>query len=317
LLVLTWTFTLGPGNLFLPVHPGFRSTSAGNVTMHYQVQSSDLVNEVLECFRSADRECRQFWGDPPAGADATTVFLCDSPGRYLQLSGGTPGNGCAFGSWILMCPAGVVTKPNLRAAIYHETSHAYLRKHVGYWRALRVPVWLDEGIATYLGEPTWASRTALRKQLEAMPTPEVVSADSLTSKLQWSDALLRGQVAVCRQYGATRSFVDYLVAEHGRRNLKTFVHATLREGGDGAFATVYGAQLTRVEQDWLTHEASLGRVPQGTRLVRRGPGAATRAAYYLTCLLVVVGILWVIRQFFIVTRLVIALIRPGRRQVVE
>ena len=295
--------------MLLPTHPGFASASGDNVTVYYQDQiPANLVDGVLAYARAGHERCRSFWGEPPGGVGQISIYLCNSRAGYLQLSGGGGGNASAAGSNILLYPAGVGEK-NLGAVVRHEMSHAYLRQHVGYLESFGVPAWLNDGIATYLGTPTWASAKALEKNLEAMPTPEIVSVESLTSRLEWADAFSRGPKAVARQYACVRSFADYLVAQHGEESLKRLVHQSLREDVDDAFASVYAAELTEVQRGWLTHEIAAGRIPPETQLVLRSPGLVTAIRFVLPYAIILFAMFWVIRQCFVLGRLLMRLRR--------
>jgi len=303
-----WLFICGPCNLLLPTHPGFSSVSDKKVTVYHQDHPPDLVNKVLAYARAGHERCHEFWGEPPGGVGHISIYLCGSRGRYRQLSFGGSGNAGSAGSSVMLYPAGV-GQQNLAAIIRHEMSHAYLRQHIGYWQSFRVPVWLDEGIATYLGEPTWASAEALRKRLEAMQTPSIVSVVSVSSRFDWADVALGGPGAVPRQYACARGFVDYLVTQHGEGKLKHFVHQSLLNDVDDAFASVYAAKLTEMEHAWLTHEIASGHVPARTQLVTRRHSVVTAVRFYLPYALILFAILWVIRQCFVVGRLVTRLIR--------
>jgi hypothetical protein len=261
---------------------------------------------VLADARAAEERCRGFWGEPSAGLSPIRIFLCDSHGAYLQLSFGGGGNACCAGSSLLLYPAGV-GKQNLAAVICHEMSHAFLRQHVGNWQAFNVPVWLDEGIATYLGETTWASAKALRTQLETMPSPEIVSMQSLTSRSAWLEAALRDPDAVPRLYASARSFVEYLVAMWDERRLFRLVNQSLLEKVDDAFASVYKARLDEVEQDWLAREIEAGHVPRKTRLVQCSPGLLTEIRFYLPYAVILFGAFWGIRQCFAFGRFLLRL----------
>jgi hypothetical protein len=293
-----WLATLGPGNLFLPFHIGFASVSGKHFAVYYQDGiSNELVKKVIAYSDAAHTSNRGFWGEPPGGIRKVPIYLCHSRSRFKQLSGWAGGNAALADSSIVMYPAGV-GETNLAAVIAHEMSHAYLAQHEGYMARFRVPAWLDDGIATYLGTPTWASQNSLQSHLEAMPNPQIVSATSLTNRLRWSNGFRRPWEVVVN-YAYARSLTEYLILHYGTDKLRTYLRqASFLKDSNDLFASVFSIDLRQVEQSWLDENKSLGRIPQNTELVSRSLSPITIIQFSLKYGFLALCILWLIRQCF-------------------
>ena len=295
-LCVIWLFTLGPGTMLLPCHLGFSSATDEGITICFQDGvSPEMVDRIKGYAQTAQAQALGFWGKPPGGLKTVTVFLCNSRGGYKQLSLGAGGNASCAGSNILLYPQGVGDR-NLEAIIGHEMSHAILRQHVGYLRGFALPVWMDEGVATYLGTPSWASPQRLREYLQDMPRPQLVSAKDLNTTLEWGSAVSQlGRVGV--QYAYARCLSEYLIQNYGQEEVKSFIMgASFLDDNNRRFESTYGIDLGEVEKSWLVQAKTRGHLPSGTEVVAgvTSPGAVRRHCLKYAFLLVC--ILWFVRQ---------------------
>jgi hypothetical protein len=295
-LFIVWLFVLGPGNFLLPYHYGFSSTSEAGITVHFQDGvTAETVDAVEAYARSARAQALGFWGQPPGGDRPISIFLFPSQSRYKQFTLGSDGNASCAGSNLFLNPEGI-GHHNLEPIIRHEMSHAIARQHVGYLGGFALPAWMDEGIATYLGTPSWASPQSLRKHLHNIPLPQVVSSTDMNSTLQWSNAASQlGLVTV--EYAYARCLVEYLIQEYGQDKVRSFMlGASFFEDNNRRFQSTFGLDLREVEEAWLAEEKAQNHLPENTTIVAgvMSPGVVVlhwvKYAFLLACLL------WSLRQ---------------------
>jgi tetratricopeptide (TPR) repeat protein len=156
--------------------------------------------------------------------------------------------------------------PGLVRSLSHELTHVVLRTRAP--GARNMPVWLDEGLATYLelspderGRP--ASRT-VRRDLLADLAKARAEGRSLSFRAML-DAQLdawRGPDARAR-YAQAWSMVHFLVEGEGRggaRRLRSFLDAVDSGGmtpASGIIVRIYEQSVERLERAWAEHVAQL------------------------------------------------------------
>jgi hypothetical protein len=292
---LLWLVTFGPASLLLPRPIGFKSVNGSFPNIYFESSMpAEFVNLARAHVETACARACKFWGAPP-DKGGIRVFLCGSRSRYKQLSLGAGGNAAAAGATILLYPEGI-GRENLEAIISHEMSHAFLSQHVGYLRRFLVPVWLDEGIATFLGTPTWASAQALEKNLSKMAVPQLVSASQLASPVSWGSAVERaGTVFIA--YGYARSLVEYLINEEGQEKVRAYaIDESHWTASSDLFARKLGVEMHELETRWLAQAKIKDQVPEATVFVSNH----LRIVAVLRCAapyaFIALCILWALRQ---------------------
>jgi hypothetical protein len=130
----------------------------------------------------------------------------------------------------------------------HELGHIIFREFVGYRRKL--PLWLDEGIASFLEKKNRNDRLMLAKLSVRMPS--FMSFDQLQQTQRVN--MLMPQVF----YAESASIINFLFDEYGREKFFDFCHA-LQKSRPGqewteAFFGVYKFKdFTDMESKWIAY----------------------------------------------------------------
>jgi hypothetical protein len=297
ILFALWLITYGPGTVIMPYKAGFRSVTRDDTSIYYpKAMSDDQINQLLVNVELARAKACEFWGELPAGVNRKVdIYVCSSKSRYKQMSLAAGGNACEMGSRIILYPAGI-GEQNLSGITGHEISHVYLKRHLGYITSFKVPRWLDEGIATYLGTPSWATQEMLIRYLAGMSPPRIVSATCLTSLLQWSGTF-DNLNSVGLQYAYVRSLTEYLIKNNGSAKMKDYIHRLSYTGNaDEVFALVYGIKLEQMEKNWLGESLSSGSVPPNTTMIQGVIRPTAAIMHYARYAFILVCLLWIVRQ---------------------
>jgi len=140
-------------------------------------------------------------------------------------------------------------RKHLKYIVYHEYTHALLRQ----WVKQDIPIWLNEGLATYegfiSGEYTW--KVSLKCKYFSL-----AELNRPFYKLQ------KTEDALCA-YRLCKEIISYLVKQYGKYRLKKLL-AALSEGKDidSAFSSVYYMNLSQFEKKWKQYSKILPKKPQ-------------------------------------------------------
>ncbi|MFA5863403.1 MAG: hypothetical protein WC975_01810 [Phycisphaerae bacterium] len=292
---LAWILIWGPGRvLILPANLGFHSVQQNNIRVCYDDGTpNDLINKISAYANEAQLKSQTFWGKLPDREENVSIYLCNSRSRYKQLSLGAGGNSCEMVENILLNPKGIGDL-NLAAVIAHEMSHVYLRRTKGYFSSFLVPTWLDEGIATYLGDTTWASENKLMPYLEALPEPRVVMVTSLVSIGRWSIVGLNPRSAAL-QYAHARSFTAFLISKYGKDKLRIYINElSFFKNSNKTWKSIYKKDPMGIEESWLNESKMLKHIPHNTILISNTP--YPNILFCLRYIFLFFCLLWIIRQ---------------------
>ena len=125
----------------------------------------------------------------------------------------------------------------------HELAHLVLESAVG--PGVAVPLWLNEGLATYLGSgETAAYRRMVR---DAVDDGTLVPLDGLTGNFPTNDGGERSIAA----YAEAVSAVDFMVREYGEERIARLVEAFSSQGADDAFTAALGVDTAEFGAAWL------------------------------------------------------------------
>ncbi len=139
------------------------------------------------------------------------------------------------------------------SVLTHELTHLIYDKAFPSPLRGRSPAWLNEGIASYF-------ETGSRTLPKATFAPHLRAGETMSFRKMNSVPGKRRDIGVF--YAQATDFVAYLAEKYGARELGNLV-ARLNEGDqiDEAMLSVYGSDLTELENDWRT---SYGLAPAPT-----------------------------------------------------
>jgi len=129
-------------------------------------------------------------------------------------------------------------REHLKYIVYHEYTHALLRQ----WIKQDIPVWLDEGLATYEGLLPLKGRYIWKIPLKYK--------DFSLTELDKPFYRFQKPQEAHRSYQLCKEIISYLVKRYGKYRLKDLLEE-LSEGKDfnSAFLKVYNLDIVRFEED--------------------------------------------------------------------
>jgi len=162
------------------------------------------------------------------------LIVLPSRDEFLAATGNRFGDGFAKGDCVWTYHASPAILDNVLA---HEFAHVIARRAFG-----RLPLWLDEGLATRQESAAGAYWLAMRDG-GSLSVKELLSfggaADKASNNLFYASA-----------YG----FVDMLIQDGGMKKIRRLIEALGELPPDAAFRKVYGTQsLQELEDRWTTH----------------------------------------------------------------
>lgn len=185
----------------------------------------------------------------------TRLILAASTGQFGDLVGASSPDVLAAvdGSRhaVIVSPTSWRGDPaRLGSVLLHEASHLVLDNKFARTGAT-LPRWLDEGMAQFVSSDwdfdlSWAQQQ--KETMDAAVTAgRVVPLDGL-------DTLFAGGGSDVRlAYAESYSFVAYVAAAYGQRNLQRFLNAAAAPGAsiDGAARVTFGKGLADLELAWM------------------------------------------------------------------
>jgi hypothetical protein len=153
--------------------------------------------------------------------------------------------------------------PGLERRLSHEVAHALLRLRLDMRGFL--PVWLDEGVATYLELAPGRRGRPVSRGIRNDLLEELDRASEEGSALRLEELLLAGRPAFLGEtarirYAQAWSLVHFLL--HGRgvyskaRRFETYldrIAGSFRVAPDETFREIYGPDLEKLEASWREH----------------------------------------------------------------
>ncbi|HEY4234301.1 MAG TPA: hypothetical protein VGM76_12795, partial [Lacipirellulaceae bacterium] len=305
---VAWLFVYGPGAVLAPKLFGFSVVSTHDVTIYYQrAVAKTLVEDALKGAEEARAQNLAFWGPPAAGVRPIDIYLCDSRRNWQQLALWPGANAVTYGSSIFISPLAIPESHVLSQVITHEMSHAFLNQRLGYLRALAVPAWINEGIATYVAQNLWATDQSLRQRLNQSAVPELVPATELRNHIQWRAAIDGAASRAALTYGHAQSLCASLINEFGPDRVKSYLDSiALFATPDSAFQTAFGTTIAEADGSWLAQAKSAGQIPQATAWVNLRPNFVVVALSLLPFALLMFAAVWLIRLVFLSARFLAA-----------
>lgn len=142
-----------------------------------------------------------------------------------------------------------VTAPGfLNNVLPHEMAHIIFREMVGFYNPA-VPLWLEEGVASYQGENISLVKAALAEKIR---TGDFIALGDLNrSKISG----VEDKKIVELFYEESYSLVKYLISEFGRERFVFFCQS-LRDNGNlvGALSKAYSfSNLAAFEEGWKAY----------------------------------------------------------------
>lgn len=185
------------------------------------------------------------------------IYIHDDAGAY-QAATNQPGwsSGCAIikEKVIHTFP---YAKGFFETTLPHEMGHIIFREFVGFDNQA-VPIWLDEGVASYQENRIYSM--AHRLVTEAIATNKFINLESLSSI---NPQLIKDDESVLLFYSEAVSIIDYLVKEFGKDNFILFCQ-NLRDKTDleKAISYIYPFrnihELDQAWQRYLSEDISYG-----------------------------------------------------------
>jgi hypothetical protein len=188
----------------IKIRPGIYVSAKLNCTTVHEL--SEQVDEALA-------RNRIFWGRYPK--DLHLIFCSDIQEceRYSGLKRcGTSTQFTPFGTYITISPEGRNVD-----VISHEISHSILEEEIGYFSILRIPTWINEGIAMQVDNREDFTFPDLEKnykpdarKFSEISTPKsFYAANNEILKLNY--AISKYQVlCMIKNYGDVKEFLKYL-----------------------------------------------------------------------------------------------------------
>jgi hypothetical protein len=132
----------------------------------------------------------------------------------------------------------------LRATFKHELCHLLLGRHID---RDRLPRWLNEGVAQWSSD----GLSELLTSQENVSLPAAAASGRLFRLSALAEGFPRTRSGLALAYAQSRSVVDYLVREYGRRGLLDLLEALKAGDAPGeAVRTALGISPAQLESDW-------------------------------------------------------------------
>lgn len=142
-----------------------------------------------------------------------------------------------------------VTAPGfLNNVLPHELAHIIFREMVGFYNPA-VPLWLEEGVATYQGENISLVKAKLADKIR---TGDFIALSDLN---RYGIPQKEDKARVELFYVESYSLVKYLISEYGRERFVFFCQS-LRDSGNlgGALSKAYSfSSLAAFEEGWKAY----------------------------------------------------------------
>ncbi len=142
-----------------------------------------------------------------------------------------------------------VTAPGfLDNILPHEVAHIIFRGMVGFNNPA-VPIWLEEGVASYQGENIHLVRTKLADRIKS---GDFINLNDLS---RFSESASEDKAKVGLFYAESYSLVKYLISEFGRERFVFFCQS-LRDSGNlsAALSKAYSfPNMASFEEGWKTY----------------------------------------------------------------
>jgi hypothetical protein len=242
-----------------------------------------------------------FWGKPGEErfSFSVDIYVCESQRRYWHLvMNNAPAS--ASGGDIFIVSG--YPEEALTAFLRHELMHAHVVHEFGWLRnLLRVPAWLDEGLATSIQGTEWSDEAGLARFTAR--TRELASLGSTPNVLRWRGAVDGSGDLAGGQYAYARGFTEDLMARHGRETVLAFLREAVRTGDqEASFSRAFGGSLAEAEREWLAARSESGVLPAGLKLVDRGLPVALTVKMVIAAAVVLLLLAWSLRQLCRIAR---------------
>jgi hypothetical protein len=306
--VVAWLFFYGPGGILAPRLFGFSAISHNDITIYYENDVTQaLVTDTIRCAMEGRIQNLAFWKRPAGGVQPIDIYLCDSLFRWQQLTLSAGGNAAVYGSSIFVSPLAVQDEQVLRQVLTHEVSHVFLNQRVGYLRAWFVPTWINEGVATYVGQNFWATEESLFRRLHESAAPRLVAATGLRTRMQWRAAIEAPAERAALTYGHAHSLCANLIETFGTDRVINYLdNAPLSLSPEAGFKAAFGLSIAQADDQWLAERKSAGQIPQATAWEDVPFSVPAIALSSLPYALIAFAMLWFIRQVFLIARFISA-----------
>ena len=204
-----------------------------------------LALEVLRLATGAREKVIETLGFAPE--EKVVIFLAEGDDNFFEIQQGVPkwAVGTAYPEKkkiFLRHPDNIILRyTGLKRLITHEYTHIALGEAAG---GLRVPRWLNEGLASYVGgERGFSAYTTIAM---ASLTGSLIPLADL--KNSFPDGSGRAELAYAESY----SFVSYLEKRYGPGALRRLLSQFFKTGNiQDATISAFGRELAAIEAEWM------------------------------------------------------------------
>ncbi len=228
----------------------WRILKSTHFIVHYKNASEDFIEKLIENAESYydkiadDLGFRRFnfW----SWENRAKIYIQDNAKEYQEATGQPAwSSGCVF-SAAKIIHSFPFAHGFFDTVLPHEMGHIIFREFVGFDNSA-VPVWLDEGVASYQGN--FRSVFASRRIKMAMADGKFMNIEALSN---FDFRQIQDQEAVDLFYAEAVGIVDYLVKEFGKDKFVLFCQ-NLRDRRDleRAISSTYPfSNLEELNQAW-------------------------------------------------------------------
>ena len=231
----------------------WQSITGGPVTLYWYEGSRAFADALMEAAQQGLSTITGDAGAVPQGAVRIYIYASAADLQAAQLFAPTWEGGVTFANYGLIA-VGVSTSQLSygERAVPHELTHWIVEQVTANAYGAGLPVWLDEGLATY-GEGALNPQYQNALQF-AIDNNQLISVRSLSSPFSpyAQQALI--------SYGESNSIVTFLIEKYGKEKMVRLLHVFQQGSGyDAALQQVYGFDQDGLDVIW---RQSIGASPR-------------------------------------------------------
>jgi hypothetical protein len=228
----------------------WKNTTSTHFIIYYKNAPEDFLNELIEKAEgyydkiADDLGFRRF--DFWLWDNRAKIYIYDNAQDYQQVTGHPAwSSGCAYPRQKIIHTF-PYAKKFFDVVLPHEMGHIIFREFVGFDNSA-IPIWLDEGVASYEQPLKFSEAQALVK--EARDNNRLMSLQELFKS---DPQLMSDTYRVSLFYAQSVSIVDYLVKKLGQDTFVSFCQQ-LRDKNDfeKALSSNYNlSNISELDEDW-------------------------------------------------------------------
>lgn len=222
----------------------WQSITTGSVTLYWYEGSRTFADALMEAAQQGLGTITGDVGAVPQGSVRIYIYANAADLQAAQLFAPTWEGGVTFAGYNLIA-VGVSTNQLSygQRAVPHELTHWIVEQVTANAYGAGLPVWLDEGLATY-GEGSLNPQYQNALQF-AINNDQLISVRSLSSPFS-PDA----QQALI-SYGESNSIVTFMIEKYGKDKIVQLLHVFQQGSGyDAALQQVYGFDQDGLDKLW-------------------------------------------------------------------